>query len=1336
MFGRIKKYIYHIVTLSITIIVGLLFLGLLAFNNWSWNLTIQDFLPRLEHVRQAKNHLEAGYFHFQGVRSGSDFVDIGQVWTAMDKASDEVDSALEAGHSDYWFVETSHEGEKFRNELKDLKIAIGKFRAALSEGWISKRSHIPEDDIEQNIEYLFEDARLRMAVCEQSIHEQVQQDLAYQRQVFGFIVGFWLIILVAVAYILIRIGRGWKIAEQNLRLREERFRGITENTTDTTIILDSDSVFLYISPSVKKLFDYSVEEVIGRTPADFVHEEDLPLVNEMIERAITDPNETFQIPDFRVQHRRGHWLQLEGLVTGMLDVPGVNGIVFNLRDTTDRRQAEKDLIEHDKMIRSTIDSTADGILVVNNKGKTLLSNDRFGELWRIPQDLIETGDDDKLLNHVLEQLVDPDAFLARVRELYMSDRTGTDYLNFNDGRVFERYSCPLITENNIIGRVWSFRDISSRVRAEEKLKESEQRLSLHVRQTPLAVIEWNLDFEVTDWNPAAEKIFGYAREEAIGRHAAGLILTKDFLPQVDGIWKSILAQKVGTRSTTKNVAKDGSILLCEWYNTPLVDDQGKTIGAASLVLDVTERKKAEDALKETLQTSADIVAAIPSALFIYRFESPDRLILVDANPEAEPLTGIKIETWRGKSFEEIWPRARETGLLKQFLNVMETGQTFHSESFAYKDNRIDSIFRIRAFRMTNNRLGVALESITERMRAYEILRESENRYRFIFKNIPVMLYSTDTDGCISKISNYWLTRLGYSRKEVIGKKPIDFLATDGSDEVMEAIVSHSGESNSNKEIPCKIRAKNGEILDVIFSGNKEFSVTGDHTSSLGVFIDVSRLKKAEHKVIRLIQAIEQSPVSVMILGLEGIAEYINPSYTKITGYEGEQVIGKKAAVLDGQQQVAGTDNDIWTAVAGGKTWQGNIQNQRRTGELYWEKITVSPIVDDDGETIKYLVIGEDITQQLKAHQKMTESDKLSAIGLLAAGVAHEFKNYLCGIIGNASLVVDDTGNQYSIKQMKETCASIIDIGEAADDLVTSLLTFSRASTDRYRNENLGNVITNTLRLMNEEMKKLSIDLIVSLDEVPELEVSTGRIQQLLLNLLINAQHAIKSNGVIAVSLYRREDTVEMRIGDTGTGIPPEMIGKIFDPFFSTKGVWGPEDYQGTGIGLSICRNIVIEHGGEINVASLVGAGTVFTVRLPLERNLGLCDLEITDGSIPAILFLTNDHRVIAQYNTCFHKRNLHVFWSDDPGYFEKEGCPSDIMVIADAALPDQEGFRSFLRKCAAKSIPCLIVNSDKSDNHPESIKGSAQPRFDNLPPLETILGRFSTITPRQKTVVE
>ena len=178
---------------------------------------------------------------------------------------------------------------------------------------------------------------------------------------------------------------------------------------------------------------------------------------------------------------------------------------------------EGGLRESEIYLQGILDSTNDGILAIDNNGKIINSNNRFAELWHIPQKLIRQKDDNALLSYVLDQLVDPEGFISKVQELYKSDRTDFDVIHFKDGRIFERNSAPLILIKNIVGRVWSFRNITERKKAEESLRQAEERYRTIFENAQEGIYQSTPDGRFITANPALAKMFGYGSpDEFIG----------------------------------------------------------------------------------------------------------------------------------------------------------------------------------------------------------------------------------------------------------------------------------------------------------------------------------------------------------------------------------------------------------------------------------------------------------------------------------------------------------------------------------------------------------------------------------------------------------------------------------------------------------------------------------------------------------------------------------------------------------------------------------------------------------------------------------------------------
>ena len=295
-----------------------------------------------------------------------------------------------------------------------------------------------------------------------------------------------------------------------------------------------------------------------------------------------------------------------------------------------------------------------------------------------------------------------------------------------DGSVhWTRWECrPWYESDGSIGGIIIYNEVINEwKKIEETLRKSEQLLSTHLLNTPIGAISWDLNFKTVEWNPAAETIFGYTKEEVIGKHITELILPEDMKELVEGIFQDMLSEKGGdTHSINENITKGGRRITCEWYNTALKDVDGRGIGMASLVQDITERKQTEEALKESEERLKTILSATPDPIVIYSNQGETEYL----NPAFVDVFGWTLDELKGKRIPFV-PDDQEQITSEKTKELLSSGNKvqFETQRLTKRGSSIDVIISASCIKNLNNKISkliVILKDITDQKQAKQELK--------------------------------------------------------------------------------------------------------------------------------------------------------------------------------------------------------------------------------------------------------------------------------------------------------------------------------------------------------------------------------------------------------------------------------------------------------------------------------------------------------------------------------------------------------------------------------------------------------------------------------------
>ena len=939
-----------------------------------------------------------------------------------------------------------------------------------------------------------------------------------------------------------------RLKEELLRNSEEKLRTIIENANNIICTMDVNRILTFLPPAWSELLGYSVTESLGHSLDDYICKQDATV----FERALL-PYEGDKVPhfEFRMQHKTGEERWFEG--NGKLVNGGATKFyVVVLEDITERKKVMQALSESEERFRLLFDSMSQGVVVIDKEGEQLIANKAVDKILGMSyQELIKNIE----LNNIE---------LINEQEEALEAKSFPPYLTMNTGTS---------TSEQVLG-----------------LRFREQSYERWVLMSSVA--------QVNDYNEMPNRVFITFADMTERRFAEYAV--KDYVRYLNVMDRT---NAIGLHATSmnemlKNILQELLIVFdCKrsWLIYPCDPDETMLTLPMAYSIDSGEEGGVKLNVDESVRRMLDISVTCKS-------------VTVFAAGQSEQIPPIFAEKYQLSTLltVAIFPKTDKPWLLCLGYDV---DQKFPSQQD-----------------------GLILENIANRLadhitsfQSLDNLRDSEDSLKEAQKIGKIGNWSYD----IASGSVYWSEQV----YRIMGKDSLWF--TPNQNSFLEVI--HPDDRKRVYDYEQLARLNGGkysyDFRAVLKGGGVHWvhaevvtdTPSGTIPSKLrGTYQDITQSKLSEEQLkqtenqVRMI--LESAAEGIFGLDNEGRATFVNSSASEMLGYQADEIVGQPVHQLIHHSHVSGEAYPIDECPFQQALSEGVIQRNkneilwRKSGSYFEVEYSVMPIRSDK-LTLGAVVTFRDITEQLSAESErktlqsqLQQAQKMDAIGQLTGGIAHDFNNMLASILGYSELaqrLSKDLSNATLTRYLDE----IFKAGSRGRDLIEKMLAFSRGVDNSKPEPLLLEPLLNDVLKMLRSVIPASITIETEVEpNIPAVMVDTVNLQQIIMNLCINARDAMAGKGELHINIRHYScqeqncsschenfsgDYVELMIADTGCGIDDEYMARMFDPFFTTK-----EMGKGTGMGLSVVHGTVHSSGGHIKVSSKIGEGSAISIYLP------------------------------------------------------------------------------------------------------------------------------------------
>ncbi len=1020
-----------------------------------------------------------------------------------------------------------------------------------------------------------------------------------------------------------------RLRETNRILREieQRYHILTEFSRDFIFVIDRRGIIRYVNSFGASNFGKRPEDLIGQPRASLFPPQISSRQEENIRRVL-ETRKAFSVEDNIVFPNGEKWINtlLAPVRDDAGDVVAVMGVS---RDITDRKHTEERLRESEARFRELAESLAEGIYEADLTGRFTYANQAGFEKTGYTQQDLEKG------VNALDLIASEDRERARTNIGLVTAGKPTPLTEYTaqrkDGSTYPvaTHSSPIVRNGRIVGFRGFIIDLSEQRKMEEQVRFQASILE-HVNTIVLAT---DMNNKIIYWNRFAEQCMQWTAQEIIGKDIFD-ICSFDESQKCMAQHSIEVALKTGFwEGEVVGWKKDGTVVP-QYLTLSLVKDRrGNPAGFVGVAIDITERKRAEESIRNSESKLKTILAAMVDLVF--ELDRDGRFVFYHAPPGAKLI--LPPDRFLGRHFSDVLPpflcQLTDEALEKNRKNQV-TGYHYSLDiagETCWFSAKMSPVFIDDQF----TGVVVVVRDITESHLAEQAIRESELQYSTTIEAINDAIGVVDTDlrFVLCNAAYRLLAGSHGTGANIIGKSIFEvfpflppkireeyrYVFNTGESAISEEIYSLQGRDVilEIRRIPIFSAGKVVRVVTIVRDITEQKhaeqqrekiredleTIVRERTRELTSANEILTQEIAERK--RAVEALRESETRfrsiventlevIMLTQPDGIVSYLSPSCREVLGYDPEDLVATEPNIIH-PDDLSRVMNVYREAMAGTSGANFEYRIITKSGQIKWISHSWKPMFRDNRLKMIISVI-RDITGHKHTEEVLRQTEKLAATGRMAARIAHEINNPLAGIKNSFRLVKNAIPTDHAYYRYVGRIEKEVD---RIARIVRQMFDLYRPEQEAIERFSLNECLQDVVALLGPVASDVGVSIVTDIQSAPApLTMSEDLLRQILFNLIKNAIEASPRNGLVKITATQSDGRLVLSVSDQGQGIADELRSRIFEPFFTTKS--GLKD-GGLGLGLSITKGIIESLNGSIGFQSHPERGTIFNISMPLTR---------------------------------------------------------------------------------------------------------------------------------------